>query len=187
MSGRTRAFLAGEGRNELGTAAQTVQPNVPVPGVLHALLHHVTQDPWELASAVQWKNIRKFQAGNHRSAEERNVRGAALMATESGADLLAFVRDRDKDKQRQKDIELGISKVTSVAVAGGVAIERLEDWIDAARRGADPNAPARELSTAQMVAIIDGLDEARLGRDRRGRKIWLANARRVFADIEEPG
>jgi hypothetical protein len=35
----------------------------------------------------------------------RNVRGAAVKAMESGADIFAFVRDRDGDADRERQIE----------------------------------------------------------------------------------
>ncbi len=59
-------------------------------------------------AGIEWKKIRKFQAGQHRAPETRNVLGVALVADELGCDALIFARDQDRDIERDQDIELGI-------------------------------------------------------------------------------
>jgi len=78
------------------------------------------------------KSIRKFTAGGHRKAEEKNVMGLALYAKERGYRALIFTRDRDGRVKREEAIEAGITKAAAefdVAIAGAVAVEAIEAWL----------------------------------------------------------
>jgi hypothetical protein len=151
--------------------------------------------------ATRWKDIRKYRAGGHASAEERNVLGAALQAVEKGCRVVAFTRDRDGDVQRGKDVERGVATAlqqhdSALFVAGGVAVEAIESWILSLRGqpGAEQlsNPKSRfnqafrenegEGTTAQMVRVVAGaeLDQKTLPADGWSLRRWVAGARRAM-------
>ncbi len=130
-----RVFLAGEGRHELGGFADDPPYRSAEPvGVLRALLERCadTSTTLEIAGARRWKDIRKFRAGGHASAEARAVVGLHVDAVEHGCAVLAFVRDTDGDTQRAADIDDGLAlaraRFPTVEAIGGVAVQSLDAW-----------------------------------------------------------
>ena len=107
-----RVYLGGEGRDELGGwADHSSYRRADEPGVLETIIRHVLEGyPVEVVGAKQWKDIRKYRAGQHRSAELRNVLGLIEAARASGCDVLVFARDRDRDLGREGEIEAGLAK-----------------------------------------------------------------------------
>jgi len=128
---KKRVFLAGEGKTELGRWASQVtrDRDDESNGAVAALLGKVSSRNWEVADACKWKDIKKYRAGDFKSAEERNVLGVALKARESNCDLLAFVRDSDGDYERIESIHRGIEAVSEgLEVVGGCAHPIIEAW-----------------------------------------------------------
>jgi hypothetical protein len=101
--------------------------------VLTALLERTGCDAFQIVEGIVWKKIRKYRAGDHASAEERNVLGLALLARRARCDIVAFSRDRDGDVERQRDVDRGIQRMrelfADLVVIGGMAIEDVEAWI----------------------------------------------------------
>jgi hypothetical protein len=128
-----KVFLAGEGRHELGDWEREPQyrSSPPEIGLVEALLRRVRGEGWDVIGAVKWKDIRKLRAGEFRTAEMRNVHGAALHAQEAGADVLAFTRDRDGRHEREREIERAIAELVADnrQVIGGVASQQIEAWV----------------------------------------------------------
>ena len=192
-----KIFLAGEGVNDLGERAKhpSYVSDPPKHGVIEALLRKVREDGWSVAGAVCWKDIQKGRPGQHASAEAQNVKGAALRAKESGADILAFVRDRDGYPGRTDDIDDGMSRAAEIfagqlTVVGGMAIEELESWILSLRGEPkaeglrDPKAHLEAalkkdgltLSTESMVALVQSGDVQALPTDATSLRLWLERA-----------
>ncbi|MFT3839385.1 MAG: hypothetical protein QM723_20550 [Myxococcaceae bacterium] len=127
-----RILLIGEGTNELGRYGRPNWANAADPdGALAALLNRIRKGGWEVAEVLRWKDIKKYRAGNHASAEERNVRGAAERARFLKCDVLAFLRDQDDDEERARTIEaaIAVESQTALKIAGGMATSCLEAWI----------------------------------------------------------
>lgn len=194
-------YLSGEGKSELGNAnAAPAYRQEREPGVLHALLDHAAASApssWAGVGVKAWKDVRKFKAGDHASAEARTVLGLALDATEANAHILAFVRDRDRVGRRQADIEAGIAwtadKFPDLAIVGGVAIECIESWVllCAGERPHDSPARCKELcknrglaSSAEMVEAIVACDRAELRGFGCGLGRWICDAERAISAIE---
>jgi hypothetical protein len=172
-----RLLLAGEGPDELGRwfrekpYREPAPDEADVPGILEALLTKLDLAPWEIADAVPWRDRRipLYRAGERRAPETRRVLGLALLAAESDADAVVFVRDRDGEKEREADIEAGISQAPDLglvtSLAGGVAIEEIEAWILAllGDRNAESHARPKERLAeehgvqrrTQKVAVIE--------------------------------
>ena len=161
-----RVYLAGEGRCDIGNAAAIPSyAESAEPGVVQALLDQFLHHNWEMAGAIAWKNIRKFRAGGHATAEERNVLGVAQMAREAKADLLVFVRDRDGDRQRETDIVRAVARIEGLQVVGGVAVESIDAWVIAVC--GDPKAetygePKQQLPRHAMHCAADMVDRIRM-------------------------
>ena len=184
-------FLAGEGRNELGSwSGDEGYQSDAEPGVVKALLEKIRGDGWQIVGAIQWKNIHKLRSGFHGKAEERNVLGAVLKAQEKGAHVAAFVRDRDGYEQRQRDIDAGILGAQSILphVIGGMAVEKLESWIVAILGGSASETMRRpedylaergigEKNTAGMVSAVASADMGRIPEDAASLRLWLLRAR----------
>lgn len=138
----TRVFLAGEGPTELGGWAHEPEYRQPAAtvvrrGVIVALLARAWGGELTVVDAVLWKRIRKYRAGDHAAADERNVLGAAehavTSARRSGAPLvLAFSRDRDRNRERERQVESGIVRARvlwpTLTLVGGCAVEEIEAW-----------------------------------------------------------
>ena len=129
-----RVLLAGEGKTDLGEWAKepAYRTEPGEQGVLTALLERIAKG-LTVVDGVVWKAIRKYRAGNHASAEERNVLGLALRALQTRCDALVFSRDRDGYPERERDVEAGIAKARDLSskleIVGGVAIENIEAWV----------------------------------------------------------
>jgi hypothetical protein len=134
---RVKVFLGGEGKNDIGTRAQT--PMGDQPGVVEALLRKLRPDGWHVAGAMEWKSIRKYRAGaaKHRAdhADVHNIEALIERAYEQACEMLVFVRDVDGEPLREAEIrrllttlDLG-SYPYPLGVAGGIAKPTLEAWI----------------------------------------------------------
>ncbi len=190
-----RVFLAGEGPSELGSrSGREAYQTDDRPGVLQCLLRVVAPDGWEVAGAVQWKNIRKLKVNAPDAGDARNVHAAALHAKERAAGVLAFTRDRDRKPERQADIERALEGVESdgaLRVAGGVAIENIEAWLLALAGEVGSEAvrhPENEMARLKLEAkraedyarhvAHHGIDKA--PKDAESLHRWLARARRAL-------
>ncbi|MCC6877815.1 MAG: hypothetical protein IT378_26125 [Sandaracinaceae bacterium] len=165
-----KVFLGGEGRTELGDWDKEA-PYRPKPGERAEPGVLLRSEP-EIVGAARWSSLRKYQVGGFRkgkaSSEVQNVRRLALQASESGASLLVFTRDRDGDEQRQRDVEEGIEavrhKYDGLNVVGAMAIEAIEAWILLVRgdRKAEgytrPKDKLHELGIADTPAIVRELE-----------------------------
>jgi len=201
-----RVIVAGEGSNELGGfwVEAEFRAEAPEPGVIEALLRQVRRDGWQVVDALRWTKLPKLQVGIGKKGEEFNVQRAFHHARKRGCDVLVFSRDRDgiKFAHREAEIERAIEALSAVgggpAVAGAVAIERLEAWVLAiagVRRSedlrrpedhlADIGAPAKD--TAAMVALVENRGLAAIPEDARSFLKWLARAREAMGAQAAPG
>ena len=193
-----KVLLAGEGPNELGGwARHPSYRNTEEPGAIEALLRKVRAEGWRVVDGVLWKQIRKYQVGNRRGAEERNVLGLVLKAKEVGCDLVAFVRDRDgtqanPNRERYQAIEDGIraaqEKIEECPrVIGGVAVKKLESWLMALlgnRNSEIHPSPERVLedrgvaikSTRDYVAVVRDADLDQVPADAESLRCWIERA-----------
>jgi hypothetical protein len=195
-----RVFLAGEGTNEIGSwGRHPSYRHTAETGALEALLKKSVETGWEICGGLFWKEIRKFRAGDHRSAETRNVLGAALRAREAGADALIFSRDRDRVPTRERDIEDGVgaaSKEIGIGIAGGTAIEDLDAWVLACLgiTNSEENRNAKQTlerergiaTTSAKVVAIEQVDLSALPADAGSLRQWIDRVRAVLGTgIEE--
>jgi hypothetical protein len=190
----TDIFIAGEGRNELGSWYDSPESRhqKPMKGVIEALLEKVSASGWQIQDGITWKSIRKLRSGQHRDAEMRNVLGAALKAKESHCHLFVFVRDRDADPQRQTSIEQAIQECPEhfpgLGVVGGIAQESIESWIlslkgqTKAEKRKDPAKTMNEAGiaspkcTEDYVRVIEEADMERIPQDAKSLRLWLERA-----------
>lgn len=177
-----RLVLGGEGRHELGEGDER--------GMLGALVDRVRGGAaWERVAAVRWKDIRKYKAGGHRSAEHRNVLGLALKAAELGADAIVFVRDEDGETHVEPAVEAGISEAASLfapmSLVGGVAVRTADAWClallgqsgtESLRRPKEKLAAAGHATTRDREALIADADLDRLPTDARSFRRWVERA-----------
>lgn len=197
-------FLAGEGRNDLGSwARERAYQNDSEPGVVKALLTRTREDGWRVCGAKRWKDIRKFTPHGHHpvtmdhhirsSHEAQTVLGLILDAKESGAGVVAFVRDQDGHPDRSARVDLAIERARSmilgVRVVGGTAVPVLEGWIlalmgvghteELTKSKAQDELAIRKVTTTEaMVAVV--LDRVPVPDDARHLKDWLATAKDVL-------
>lgn len=191
-----RVILAGEGKNELGDFAlePPFRSAKPTPGVVEALLRQIRPDGWQIVDAILWKKIPKLQVGIGKKGEEHNVYRAFHHAKKRGCDVFAFTRDRDKAKfaHREHDIERAIQALKSdasngPAVAGGVAIEKLESWLAAiaGTHGSEALRRPEEIlarlgvsdkDTTAMVSLVEGNGLGKIPHDARSLLRWLDRA-----------
>lgn len=200
-----RIFLAGEGRNELGSlwVEEAFRPGRPEPGVLEALLRQVRADGWEVIGAVRWTRLTKLQVGIGKKGEEQNVRRAFHHARKRGCDVLVFSRDRDGPRfaHREEDIERAISSLSSehegTAIVGAVAVEKLEAWmlaVSGTRRSEELRRPEDHLTeagippkdTAAMVALVERLGLTSIPPDAASLRRWLALAAEALGPGARP-
>lgn len=198
-------FLAGEGPNELGgwCKEREYRDEHPNSGVLEALARQVAPSGWQVRDAIQWKSIRKLAVGTKgKGAERKAVLAAQLHAKERGCAVLLFSRDRDGQKyaERQREIEAALSELDgSVAVAGGVCVERLESWLLAisGRTGTEDirdkradveleslGIPAKD--TAAMVEHVQRHGIAAVPPDAASLHAWLARVDAYLGQPSEP-
>lgn len=167
LSRDRRAFLGGEGNNDIGSRWQ--RPMGDQPGVVETLLRRLRPSGWHVAGARSWQSIRKYQAGaarqRARHADAHNVLGLVLHAYEDACEMLAFVRDGDDDVVREQEVARVLNEIVSygfsdayryeLAIVGGIAKPKLEGWILCMRgvRGTDAMTRARvdrELATTDV-------------------------------------
>ncbi len=187
-----KVLLAGEGRSDLGdwSGLPEYRPERPGPGVVEALARRVCPGSWEIGESVQWKDIRKYGVGGHRSAEERNVLGVALKAHELGYDAILFSRDSDGSQRRVEQVEDGIghtgTEFPEIGVAGGCAVRCLESWLLALQGQKRTESRGRAKTrlqetgiegTAAMVESVEQADLDQIPADAKSLRRWLERAR----------
>lgn len=152
-----KVFLGGEGANELGTRGQ--RPPGDDPGVIETLLRRVRPDGWCVAGAIEWKAIRKYQAGAAarypRQGEIYNILRLLLLAYEQACAMVVFVRDVDRDEERQDTAIRTLRSPAArrfaddhgyeLAAVSGMATPNLEGWMLCllGRRRTDDLSPKR--------------------------------------------
>jgi hypothetical protein len=194
-----RVLLAGEGKTELGEWAKE-PPFRVLPGdrgVLAALIERVDREAFTLVGGIPWKNIRKYKAGDHASAEERNVLGLVLSARRARCDTVVFSRDQDGSVTRREDLEKGIRRAADdmpdITVIGGAAVENIEGWVLVILgftdgEGIPSKRTKEELETRSGIVTlqqkVDAVDAARLHSFREGSLgVFLDRARGAFAKV----
>ncbi len=191
-------FLAGEGRNELGSWRDEpgYRSEPPEPGVLETLAREVAPSGWRVRDAIQWKNIPKLRLGARgKGVERKSILAARLHASERGCSVLMFSRDRDgpKNAARQQEIEQTLAELAGeggVAVIGGICVERLESWLLAldGRTGTEAlrnNKADQELEalgvkpkrTAAMVEHVQRCGIKAIPADAASLRAWIELAR----------
>lgn len=190
-----KVFLAGEGPNDLGGwSGDPAYADATVRGAIEALLLQVQPEGWKVCGGVNWKRIRKAQAGDNRSPETRNVLGAALQAKEAGADVLVFLRDRDWIPQREKDLNDGVrdarQRHPQIRIGGGIAVELLESWLLAidgragSERERNPKESASKLGFTDTRAKVKHIEDRGLdgvSKDAASLHAWIASVQDAFA------
>jgi hypothetical protein len=192
-------FLAGEGRNELGTWARDptyrskTADGVPRPGVLESLLRKVRPEGWATRDAILWKHIRKLRVQVPGKADERNVRALILMASEAGCQVAAFSRDTDGHSEVERHVEAAITDHEqhgggSPRVVGGTANPKLVAWI-LALKGEHHSEDRGHLQERleklgvgakdgpAMVAVVEQADLSAVPEDAHSLLRWLARAK----------
>lgn len=163
MSGPLRVFLAGEGRNELGSRAghPAYQSNVEA-GILEALLARIRRDGWTVVGALQWKHLCKLRARGPSPTEAEQIERLILHAEEAEADIVAFSRDGDDEGvARQEAVVVGVQRARAglsrpLAVVGEIALPSLEGWILAllGQHGTEDMTPSRARREIEKVGLV---------------------------------
>lgn len=193
-------FLAGEGASELGSRSGDPRYHSDESdGVLQALLRAVRPEGWRVVGAIDWQRIRKLRVNAPGKGDARNVRAAHLHAAESGADVLAFVRDRDRDEDRGRDIDAAVAALEGQkpATVGGVAIESIEGWLLAiagrthseAVRHPEKETPALGLPTKRgpdYAAHIEKHGLRLVPKDAASLNKWLECAKQALGEVPAP-
>lgn len=195
-----KVVLGGEGPNDLGGwyHAPPYRPDEPDPGVIETLLRRVRADGWQVTDAIVWKKIRKYRAGAHADAEERDVLGLILAAREQGADVVAFIRDQDSQRDRGASFVAALLRAADIfpdgpAVIGGLAVRALEAWIlallgehhseDLGRDGVERALQRRGIPAKDTRSLVERAAAANLESlptDATSLLRWLARAHDVL-------
>jgi hypothetical protein len=154
-----RLFVAGEGACELGRWGEAPEYRAEskrTDGVLAALYWRAGREG-VVVEGKRWKDVRKYRAGGHATAEQRTLRALALEAREAGADVLLWVRDTDHDEDRGKQLrtaheELRDQHADELEIVGWPAVPAIEAWILAI--AGDINAP-EELSVPRLKQLAE--------------------------------
>jgi hypothetical protein len=197
-----KVFLGGEGKNDIGTRAQT--PMGDQPGVIEVLLRKLRPDGWRVAGAIEWKSIRKYRAGAARRrvdhADAHNVDALVQRAYEEACEMLVFVRDVDDEPSRAVALRQLLATPNlgdqpyPLHIAGGIAQPTLEAWILHLRGVANTDALSKagaerklaELgiepkSSAAYLEIVEACDPLPTGAGSLCE--WLERARTSFAQL----
>jgi hypothetical protein len=204
VSAPVRVFLAGEGSNELGVHARdpVYRAERGSSGALCVLLAKVQSEGWQVGGARLWKDIHKLRVGAARGGsvehqDTRNVLKLAVIAQETGQDVLVFSRDLDSDDARKDAVEEGLRRAAELCpelgLIGGVAVPALEGWVLALLKVAKTESFSRERAQAQlsargfapkdgaaMVEAIAEADLAALPRDADSLRVWVERAQAVL-------
>lgn len=186
-------FLSGEGRAELGGLTGDPAYHEPtVPGLIVAWME-LEGAPVTPLRATQWKDIRVYRAGGHRSAEQRRVLGLCLRAQEATARALVFLRDGDGDHERERQIAEALDEARArwpeLTIVPGVPQRSVEAWVLAyagrtrASELSDPRAELRTLATtvAEMVELVRRHATTPTAADARTLQAWLAGVASLAA------
>lgn len=160
-------FVGGEGPHELGKWAEEAErrsTSARTDGVLAALFRRARPEfEARVVDGRAWRKVPKFRAGEHAGAEERTLRGLALLAGEAGADALLWLRDTDGDASREEELLSAARRLKEAAgddepaIIGGVARPCLEAWgVALAGRHASPETLST--SAVQRIAREHSLD-----------------------------
>lgn len=187
-----KVFLAGEGRDELGKWFDHpgYRDDKNHPGLIEAFLTNLEID-YMVTDGKRWRNLLKYEAGDGRSEEMKNVMGAAQEALDLGCDAVVFVRDLDSAPWRETDIAKGIEKARAefpdLRICGGVAIQEIEAWILALKgdHGSETHRDAKEVLKTkhgverrnQKVEVVRAADLTRTPSDAVSLNGWLNEAR----------
>jgi hypothetical protein len=165
-------FLGGEGTTEVGHGGTI--------GVLEAFIQKVQPDRWLVGGRQEWRGIKKYRAGAHRTAEQNNVLGLALQAAEAGAEALVFTRDRADVHDDEARYEAAIAKARelfpSLRVAGRLARPTIEGWVLAASGHRDSD----RLDKDEALAAIETA-----GIQRKSRDAYVVVIQRSALDLSE--
>lgn len=192
-----RLFLAGEGRNELGSrAGHPSFQSDEARGVLQALVDQVQPKGVRVVGAIQWKDLRKLRARGPSPDEAEQIARLLLHAEEAEANAVVFSRDGDDDADaRRRSMEEGVAKGMALlkrplSVAGEVAVPCLEGWILAVQGIAGTEGMTRgkvqqnlvdlgipEKDTEGMVRLVDAHGIEKVPSDARGLLRWVGRAR----------
>jgi hypothetical protein len=191
-------FLGGEGRNELGGwCDEPPYRDEGSLGVIEALLKRVQPEGWRVKGACKWCRIRKYRAKGPTLGEERNVLGLVRDAKDTGAEILAFIRDADDDPCRPRVIDSAVLRAQeqfpSVRIIGKAAIPALEGWIlaikgepgteDLGKTAAQRRLVARGIDAKSTAAMVDVVQRGELGAipaDADCLRAWLNKAAAVL-------
>lgn len=132
----TTLFVAGEGVCEIGRWAGEPQyrdASGRTDGVLAALFWRAGREG-SVIDGKAWKNVRKYRAGGHATAEQRTLRALVNDAVESGADVLLWARDTDHDEERGEQLRTAHLQLTrdhadELEIVGWPAVPAIEAWI----------------------------------------------------------
>lgn len=201
---RARVFLGGEGPNELGSLAleRSYRPDPLQPGVLETLLRGMQPDGWQVADAMKWKDIVKFQANGAMDAERRNVLGLALEAERANAHALAFLRDTDGDERRERAIHSAIAEARTdfptLEIIGGTPKPLLEAWLlalagenktESLSKAQAVKRLAKHLPKKDTAAMVDYVRAAqpfnRVAKDAAGLHQWIGAAKKQLKKISK--
>jgi hypothetical protein len=204
-----RVFLAGEGRNELGSrVGSRAYQTDDQPGVIATLLTRAREAGWAVGGARGWNSDGKksFVAKPTSSAargiakarfdreDTRIVLVIANDAVDAGCTVLAFLRDGDNQgEERTHAVEDGVVRIpqavsSELAVIGAVVVPKLEGWVLAARGASHTEsltsaAADRELAAAGIGAK-DGTAFVKIFEEMAIDRL-PADARRLRAWIEQ--
>ncbi len=159
-----KVYLAGEGEHELGRWAQSVEyreASTRSDGVLFALFRRAGREGSVLAGK-RWRDIRKYRAGGHATAEQRALHQLAIDAAEQGADVLLWARDTDGDADRAKQLrdkhaELKASFDAELEIIGEPANPCIEAWI-VALAGHHPTPESLSVQKLEALTKTHQLD-----------------------------
>lgn len=184
-----KIFLAGEGRDELGfwfDRPDQYRDEKNSPGLIEALLTALEIE-FLVEEGRQWKQILKYEAGDHRTKEMKNVLGAVQEALDRECEALVFVRDVDSVPSREHEIKEAIDdakkKFPELLVCGGVAIRKIEAWILAlhGERDSERHAKPEDILSekygiakrAQKVAAVTKAALERIPNDAKSLLDWI--------------
>jgi hypothetical protein len=194
-----KIFLAGEGKNELGSWAKEIEHRDGTqPGVLETIMRKVQPTGWNIKDSICWKNLRKYQAGSFSRNEKNNVVKVCHKAIEKGCSTVSFSRDLDGVKLRQESIEAGIKESkekwgNQLDIIGGCAVPCIEGWILAINGVTDTETMSRskteaklkekgfnEMYTLQMVESINKAGIENIPSDAKNLNKWISSAKNVL-------
>lgn len=154
-----KIYVAGEGRHEVGKWEESEERwsiSDRGNGVLYELFSKSGRRG-DVIAGTNWKNVRKYRAGDHATPEQRTLKGLAVDARRRGAELVLWARDSDHKPVREKELvamqnELRATCAGTMTICGGVAEPAIEAWIiTLAKKHANPDS----LTTAKAETLAN--------------------------------